>query len=530
MSTCGGNQGSRPSSGRCRSCWASGRRRRSSRRCCYARNGLDGSDASGPAPAWLADNARAALEFIADKPRKKHKLRVRDELAARRSACRHRRRDPERRHAVPGGLGHGRAAGARARRALAAAPHLQDRARQGRPPADAARRRRPELERRPPGKLHRRPPRPARRRPRSAISPRRYPISWARCASRWPTGAPCCSRCARRSSTWRRGRRACRPASCASRSHSCAGWRPATSRSSASRAYRLDGTPETGDAGAGGEGRASACCAIRPCRCCAAARELVDLTPEIRRFYFSPAPLIITKSNVVSRVHRRVHMDYIGIKTYRADGTLDGEVRIVGLFTSQAYTRLAARHPVPAPQGRDRAEDGGLSGRQPRRQGAACNVLETFPRDELFQIDVDAARGMERGHPRPRDAAARARVRPHRPFRPLRVACWCTCRATATPRTCASASARFLAGAYKGRIAAFYPYFTDGSAGAGAVHHRPLRGRHARRSTIAELERGIVDILRTWDDRLVDCARRARGRRASACSPSTAAPSRTATP
>lgn len=44
--------------------------------------------------------------------------------------------------------------------------------------------------------------------------------------------------------------------------------------------------------------------------------EFVTLTPEIRSFYLQPNPLIITKANVRSRVHRRAHMDYIGVKTY----------------------------------------------------------------------------------------------------------------------------------------------------------------------------------------------------------------------
>ena len=50
----------------------------------YGHNGFDGADA--PPPAWLAGNARAALEFIAEKPKKKHKLRVRPVAAADGSA------------------------------------------------------------------------------------------------------------------------------------------------------------------------------------------------------------------------------------------------------------------------------------------------------------------------------------------------------------------------------------------------------------------------------------------------------------
>src|SRR4030095_1765534 len=67
--------------------------------------------------------------------------------------------------------------------------------------------------------------------------------------------------------------------------------------------------------------------------------QLVVVTPEIRAFLMEPKLLIVTKSAVRSRVHRRTHMDYIGIKRFDADGNLVGESRIVGLFTSTVYTR-----------------------------------------------------------------------------------------------------------------------------------------------------------------------------------------------
>src|SRR5207253_2585778 len=67
--------------------------------------------------------------------------------------------------------------------------------------------------------------------------------------------------------------------------------------------------------------------------------ELVSITPEIMEFLKEPKALIITKANVRSRVHRRVHMDYIGVKRFDPDGRVAGEFRIVGLFTSTVYTR-----------------------------------------------------------------------------------------------------------------------------------------------------------------------------------------------
>ncbi len=52
------------------------------------------------------------------------------------------------------------------------------------------------------------------------------------------------------------------------------------------------------------------------------------------RLPHQPEPLIVTKSNERSLVHRRVHMDYIGVKTFNAKGNFTGERRFVGLFTS----------------------------------------------------------------------------------------------------------------------------------------------------------------------------------------------------
>src|SRR6202011_591126 len=79
--------------------------------------------------------------------------------------------------------------------------------------------------------------------------------------------------------------------------------------------------------------------------------EMVVMTPEIREFMHEPTLLIVIKANVSSRVHRRIRMDYVGIKLYAPDGRLEGELRVVGLFTSGAYTRSArqipyARHKV----------------------------------------------------------------------------------------------------------------------------------------------------------------------------------------
>ncbi|MGB6877534.1 MAG: hypothetical protein WBD87_16030, partial [Candidatus Acidiferrales bacterium] len=62
--------------------------------------------------------------------------------------------------------------------------------------------------------------------------------------------------------------------------------------------------------------------------------QLVTITPEIREFLEQPRLLIVAKAAVRSRVHRRVHLDYVGVKRFDPEGRLIGERRFCGLFTS----------------------------------------------------------------------------------------------------------------------------------------------------------------------------------------------------
>ncbi len=114
----------------------------------------------------------------------------------------------------------------------------------------------------------------------------------------------------------------------------------------------------------------------------------MTITPEIREFLEEPRLLIVTKAAVRSRVHRRVNLDYIGVKRFDRDGKLIGERRFCGLFTSTAYTRSARaipylRRKVDHIIRRAGFDPNSHSGK------ALVNVLETYPRDELFQIDED---------------------------------------------------------------------------------------------------------------------------------------------
>lgn len=118
------------------------------------------------------------------------------------------------------------------------------------------------------------------------------------------------------------------------------------------------------------------------------ARKLKSLSSAARGTEHLPEPIIITKTNSRSRVHRSGYMDYIGVLRYNAAGKVIGEYRILGLFTSGAYnlritdTPLIRRKAVQVMQ---------LSGLRPiSHEGKALvHILETLPRDELWQSTVE---------------------------------------------------------------------------------------------------------------------------------------------
>lgn len=229
--------------------------------------------------------------------------------------------------------------------------------------------------------------------------------------------------------------------------------------------------------------------------------QLVQVTPELRAFMMEPKLLIVTKSAVRSKVHRRTHMDYIGIKRFDADGKLTGEFRIVGLFTSTAYTRSARtipylRHKVDAVIRRAGFDPDGHSGK------ALANVLDTYSRDELFQVDEDTlyqfAMLILQLEERPR---VRVLSRYDRFDRFVSVYVF-------VPRDRYNSSVRiaigrYLAEVYQGRMSAYYPFFPEGPL----VRVHFIIGRdqgNCPRPDRATLEEAVGNIIRTWTDGLAD--------------------------
>lgn len=116
--------------------------------------------------------------------------------------------------------------------------------------------------------------------------------------------------------------------------------------------------------------------------------ESTRMRAEALEEFLRPEPLIITKGNLRSRVHRHVNIDAISLKTYDGGDKPVGEIRVAGLFTASAYTRSIEDIPFLRRKAKLVLERSGFP-EQSHSWRALRTVLDTYPRDELFQIDVD---------------------------------------------------------------------------------------------------------------------------------------------
>ncbi|MEJ2816563.1 NAD-glutamate dehydrogenase [Caulobacter sp. CCG-8] len=222
------------------------------------------------------------------------------------------------------------------------------------------------------------------------------------------------------------------------------------------------------------------------------------LSPQVRDHLLLGAPLVVAKSNLRSKVHRRGYMDYVGVRRYGADGKPSGEVRFVGLFTAEAYETPAHEVPVIRRKVKHVLKEAGKdpeghSGKRLR------NILETWPRDELFQISEDELLSMAMGvlhlYDRPR-VRLFARNDPFDRF--ISVLMF-------VPRERYDSGVReragkILADAYEGRVSAYYPSFSD--APLARVHYviGVTPGKHGE-PDLAALEAAVAETARTWEDR-----------------------------
>lgn len=113
-----------------------------------------------------------------------------------------------------------------------------------------------------------------------------------------------------------------------------------------------------------------------------------QLAAPVRERMRDRSVMILTKANSRATVHRPVYLDYVGIKTFDASGNVVGEQRFLGLLSSTAYTQSVRTIPVIDDKVSQVMEKAGFA---PNSHSAKdmLILLETYPRDELFQMSSD---------------------------------------------------------------------------------------------------------------------------------------------
>lgn len=120
------------------------------------------------------------------------------------------------------------------------------------------------------------------------------------------------------------------------------------------------------------------------------------LSGERRTALRSNDPLLISKSPLRSTVHRAGHLDHLAVKDFDARGRVLGEHRFLGLWTATAYFASPDEIPVVRRKVAEVVDRFGLDP-QSHDGKAILAVLETWPRDELFQSSVDELVDFVRG-------------------------------------------------------------------------------------------------------------------------------------
>ena len=98
--------------------------------------------------------------------------------------------------------------------------------------------------------------------------------------------------------------------------------------------------------------------------------------------------IVINKSSLKSTVHRPVDLDFIAVKLYDDKLNLSGTRIFLGLYTSVAYNSRAEtipylRHKISSVLKLSKLENNNHSLKE------LINILETYPREELFQASAD---------------------------------------------------------------------------------------------------------------------------------------------
>lgn len=232
------------------------------------------------------------------------------------------------------------------------------------------------------------------------------------------------------------------------------------------------------------------------------------LPPEIKAIVIKPQVLQLSKSSHRALVHRPVYLDFVGIQRFDETGAVIGEHRFLGLFTASAYQLTPDRIPLLREKYHAVMARAGLpeDGHGYKRMR---HILNQFPRDELFQNDLDTLYPMLDSIMHLYDRRALrlfVRVDHYRRF----VSCLIY-----IPRDKHSTALRLkiqdiLMEAFAGIALEFNTQFSEASHARIHVHVR-TRPNQIRKFDVQQVEQGLNAAMRGWDDELAAQIRAVKG-------------------
>ncbi|HKP26945.1 MAG TPA: NAD-glutamate dehydrogenase domain-containing protein, partial [Dongiaceae bacterium] len=229
---------------------------------------------------------------------------------------------------------------------------------------------------------------------------------------------------------------------------------------------------------------------------------------QVRSYLRQPKLLFVTKANTRATVHRDVPMDVFGVKIFDKKGEVVGERLFAGLFTSVAYNRSPRDIPLLQRKVETVLK---LAGFSPSGHDgkALAHILETYPRDELFQATEqeihDTAIGILNLQERQR-VALFLRRDPYERF----VTCLIFLPKDVMNTQIRLRMQEVVCEAFKGTLTAYYVHMGDGALARIQLIIATNPGQ-VPDVDIKELEAKLADTARSWADRMRDALVEVKG-------------------
>lgn len=226
-----------------------------------------------------------------------------------------------------------------------------------------------------------------------------------------------------------------------------------------------------------------------------------ELPPQARKMALSKNILIIAKTNTTSTVHRQAYTDYIGVKLFNESGELIGERRFIGLYTSTAYNSSPRqipflRHKVDSVLELLKFPPDSHNGKE------AVHILETLPRDDLFQATVDELLELTLAIIQLKERK-RIRLLVRRDAYYRYFSCLVYVPRDIFNTDLALAMQQSLMDSLKGVECSYTTYFSDSTLAR--IHYLiRVNPKSSVELNVAEVEKKLINIARSWSDELKD--------------------------